>query len=153
MAGRGCLQRTTPAQTRLIEQVLCSDAYSLTYVGAVGRGLLRVTDLFNPNKDFRFVWLTTNSATWDYPCSASQVRAASGARITSVGLVYVVTLDGYCLNQTRLRLEIPRFSAMHDHPNLESRACEVPIGGDRDGEQRSPPSKESLETSGKELAT
>lgn len=66
MAGRGCLQRTTPAQTRLIEQVLCSDAYSLTYVGAVGRGLLRVTDLFNPNKDFRFVWLTTNSATWDY---------------------------------------------------------------------------------------
>jgi len=39
---------------------------SLTYVGAVGRDLLRVTNLLAPNADFGFVSLTNNSATSDY---------------------------------------------------------------------------------------
>ena len=39
---------------------------SLTYVGAIGRDLLRVTNLFNVNPNFQFVGLTTNSATSDY---------------------------------------------------------------------------------------
>jgi hypothetical protein len=39
-------------------------------VGAVGRYLLRVTNLYNPNRSFRYVSLTDNSATSDYttPC-------------------------------------------------------------------------------------
>ena len=49
-----------------------SQALSLTYVGAVGRRLLRVTDLVNPNPDFRFVAVSDNSATSDY--NALQVK-------------------------------------------------------------------------------
>lgn len=50
-----------------IEQSLGNaQALSLTYVGAVGRNLLRVTNLFNPNQNFQFVGVTDNSATSDY---------------------------------------------------------------------------------------
>ena len=43
-----------------------SQSLSLTYVGAIGRDLLRVTNLFNPNPDFQYVGLTDNTATSDY---------------------------------------------------------------------------------------
>jgi hypothetical protein len=50
-----------------IEQSLgISQALSLTYAGAIGRKLLRVTDLINPNSNFGDVNLTDNSATSDY---------------------------------------------------------------------------------------
>ena len=50
-----------------IEQSLgSSQSLSLTYIGAIGRDLLRSTNLFNVNPDFQFVSLTTNSATSDY---------------------------------------------------------------------------------------
>ena len=39
---------------------------SMTYLGAMGRDLLRVTNLLNVNPNFQFVGLTTNSATSDY---------------------------------------------------------------------------------------
>jgi Carboxypeptidase regulatory-like domain/TonB dependent receptor-like, beta-barrel len=49
------------------EQALGSmQTLSLTYVGAVGRDLLRTTILTNPNPDFEFVSVTDNSATSDY---------------------------------------------------------------------------------------
>lgn len=43
-----------------------SQSLSLTYVGAIGRKLLRVTNLLSPNKNFNFVGVTDNSATSDY---------------------------------------------------------------------------------------
>jgi hypothetical protein len=43
-----------------------SQSVSLTYVGALGRDLLRVTELFNVNPNFQSVVLTSNSATSDY---------------------------------------------------------------------------------------
>src|SRR6267142_960635 len=43
-----------------------SQSLSLTYIGAIGRDLLRITTLFNPNPNFQFVLLTDNSATSDY---------------------------------------------------------------------------------------
>jgi TonB dependent receptor/Carboxypeptidase regulatory-like domain len=43
-----------------------SQTLSLTYVGAAGRDLLRVTNLVNPNANFGFVGVTDNSATSDY---------------------------------------------------------------------------------------
>ena len=50
-----------------LEQSLgSSQSLSATYIGAVGRDLLRVTQLFNPNPDFSSVALTDNSATSDY---------------------------------------------------------------------------------------
>ncbi len=43
-----------------------SQSVSLTYVGALGRRLLRVTNLFNPNPNFQFVSVTSNTATSSY---------------------------------------------------------------------------------------
>jgi hypothetical protein len=49
------------------EQALGNDqTVSLTYVGAIGRDLLRVTHMLAPNPSFQFVGLTDNSATSDY---------------------------------------------------------------------------------------
>ena len=50
-----------------LEQALGKDqSLSLTYVGQLGRDLLRITNLFNVNPNFLVVQLTTNSATSDY---------------------------------------------------------------------------------------
>ncbi|HUL01659.1 MAG TPA: TonB-dependent receptor [Gemmatimonadales bacterium] len=43
-----------------------SQALSLTYIGAIGRDLLRATNLLNPNPSFQVVSVTDNSATSDY---------------------------------------------------------------------------------------
>jgi outer membrane receptor protein involved in Fe transport len=43
-----------------------SQSLSVTYIGAIGRDLLRTTNLFNPNPSFQFVSVTDNSATSDY---------------------------------------------------------------------------------------
>jgi len=46
-----------------VEQYLgSSQTVSLTYIGALGRDLLRVTNLFNPNPNFQFVSVTNNTA-------------------------------------------------------------------------------------------
>jgi len=50
-----------------LEQALGgSQSVSLTYIGAIGRDLLRVTNLFNVNPNFQLISLTDNSATSDY---------------------------------------------------------------------------------------
>jgi hypothetical protein len=50
-----------------IEQLIGnSQSLSLAYIGAIGRDLLRVNNLFNPNPNFQFVYFTTNTATSDY---------------------------------------------------------------------------------------
>jgi hypothetical protein len=49
-----------------------SAVVSVTYVGAAGRDLLRVTNLFNPNPQFQVVSVTSNTAVSDY--HALQVR-------------------------------------------------------------------------------
>jgi len=43
-----------------------NEVVSVTYVGAAGRDLLRVTKLFNPNPQFQVVSVTSNTATSDY---------------------------------------------------------------------------------------
>ena len=43
-----------------------SQTLSLVYVGAIGRDLLRVSNLYNPNPDFQQVNITDNTATSDY---------------------------------------------------------------------------------------
>jgi carboxypeptidase family protein/TonB-dependent receptor-like protein len=50
-----------------LEQSLgSSQSLSATYLGAIGRDLLRITNLLNPNPDFQGVSVTDNSATSDY---------------------------------------------------------------------------------------
>jgi hypothetical protein len=53
-----------------------NQALSLTYIGAVGRNLLRNTDLVSPNTSFGYIAMTDNSATSNY--SAMQVKFERG---------------------------------------------------------------------------
>jgi len=66
------LPRTYQWNVALEQSLGGSQSISLTYIGAIGRDLLRVTNLLNPNPDFQFVSLTDNTATSDY--HALQVR-------------------------------------------------------------------------------
>ena len=43
-----------------------SQSLSTTYLAAIGRDLLRMMQLVNPNQDFQFIGVTDNSATSDY---------------------------------------------------------------------------------------
>jgi hypothetical protein len=62
------LPRTYEWNFSLEQSLGGSQSLSLTYIGALGRKLLRVTNLFdpNPNQDFQLVSVTNNSATSDY---------------------------------------------------------------------------------------
>ena len=66
------LPRTYEWNVSLEQSLGSSQVLSATYIGAVGRDLLRVTNLFNPNRDFQFVSVTSNTATSDY--QALQVK-------------------------------------------------------------------------------
>jgi len=58
---------------------------SASYAAAVGRRLLRLTSLFNPNPDFSQVFVTTNDATSDYHSLQVQFqrRLSHGLQATS----------------------------------------------------------------------
>jgi hypothetical protein len=60
------LPRTYQWNVALEKSLGSSQTVSLTYIGAIGRDLLRVINLYNPNPDFAFVSVTNNSATSDY---------------------------------------------------------------------------------------
>jgi Carboxypeptidase regulatory-like domain/TonB dependent receptor-like, beta-barrel len=60
------LPRTYQWNIALEQSIGKSQSLSLTYVGAIGRDLLRSTQLFNVNPNFQTVILTDNSATSDY---------------------------------------------------------------------------------------
>jgi Carboxypeptidase regulatory-like domain/TonB dependent receptor len=60
------LPRTYEWNGALEQSLGSSKSLSATYVGAVGRNLLRVTDLVSPNPNFGFVDVTSNSATSNY---------------------------------------------------------------------------------------
>ncbi len=60
------LPRTYEWNAALEQSLGMSQSLSLTYVGAIGRDLLRTTILSNPNPDFMNVYLTDNTATSDY---------------------------------------------------------------------------------------
>jgi hypothetical protein len=60
------LPRTCQWNVALEQSVGRSQSLSATYIGAIGRDLLRLTNLLNPNPDFQFVGVTDNSATSDY---------------------------------------------------------------------------------------
>jgi hypothetical protein len=60
------LPRTYQWNISLEHSLKSSESLSLTYIGAIGRNLLRATKLFNVNLNFPFITLTDNSATSDY---------------------------------------------------------------------------------------
>ena len=66
------LPRTYQWNVALEQSVGNNQSISATYIGSIGRELLRVTNLFNVNPNFEFVALTDNSATSDY--NALQVK-------------------------------------------------------------------------------
>ena len=77
------LPRTYQWNVALEKALGNSQSISATYVGAIGRDLLRSTFLVNPNPDFQFVNVTSNTATSDY--NALQVkfqrRLANGLQV------------------------------------------------------------------------
>jgi Carboxypeptidase regulatory-like domain/TonB dependent receptor-like, beta-barrel len=60
------LPRTYQWNVALEQALGNSQSLSVTYIGALGRDLLRATSLFNPNPNFVSVSVTDNSATSDY---------------------------------------------------------------------------------------
>jgi hypothetical protein len=66
------LPRTYQWNVALEQSIGNNQSLSATYVGASGRQLLRVTNLFSVNPNFDFIALTDNSATSDY--NALQVK-------------------------------------------------------------------------------
>jgi len=60
------LPRSYQWNLALEQSIGSSQSLSATYVGAIGRDLLRVTNLFNVSPNFQFVAFTGNSATSDY---------------------------------------------------------------------------------------
>ncbi|HEX5085910.1 MAG TPA: TonB-dependent receptor [Blastocatellia bacterium] len=60
------LPRSFQWNISLEQSIGSSQSLSLTYIGAVGRDLLRATRLFNVNPNFQSITLTDNSATSDY---------------------------------------------------------------------------------------
>ena len=66
------LPRTYEWNVALERSLGSGQSVSVTYMGALGRDLLRVTNLINPNPDFFQVSLTNNSAKSDY--QALQVK-------------------------------------------------------------------------------
>jgi hypothetical protein len=60
------LPRTWQWNVALEQSMGASQSLSVTYVGAIGRDLLRATNLSNVNRDFQLVSVTGNSATSDY---------------------------------------------------------------------------------------
>jgi hypothetical protein len=60
------LPRSYQWNVALEQAIGSSQSLSLTYIGAIGRDLIRTTNLFNPNPSFQLVSLTDNSATSDY---------------------------------------------------------------------------------------
>ena len=66
------LPRTYQWNVALEQSIGNNQSISATYVGAIGRQLLRVTNLFNVNPNFEFIAFTDNSATSDY--NALQIK-------------------------------------------------------------------------------
>lgn len=66
------LPRTYQWNVALEQSIGNNQSLSATYIGSIGRQLLRVTNLFNVNPNFEFVALTDNSATSDY--NALQIK-------------------------------------------------------------------------------
>lgn len=60
------LPRTYQWNFALDQSIKSNQTLSLTYVGEIGRDLLRTTQFSNPNPNFQSVILTDNSATSDY---------------------------------------------------------------------------------------
>src|SRR5215467_6770531 len=58
--------RTYQWNVAVEQSIRNTQSISVTYIGAIGRDLLRVTNLANPNPNFQLVELTDNSATSDY---------------------------------------------------------------------------------------
>jgi hypothetical protein len=80
------LPRTYQWNVALEESLGMSQSLSLTYVGAVGRDLLRTTFLTNPNPDFINVEVTDNRATSNY-----QALQAKFQRRLSQGLQALIS--------------------------------------------------------------
>jgi Carboxypeptidase regulatory-like domain/TonB dependent receptor len=68
------LPRTYQWNVSFEQSIGNSQTLSLSYVSAIGRDLLRVTQLFNPSPNFQSVIITDNSATSDYHALQAKIQ-------------------------------------------------------------------------------
>src|SRR5262249_53125415 len=79
------LSRTYQWNVALEQPMGSSQSLSLTYVGAIGRDMLRVTNLINPNNDFQAVGITDNAATSDYHALQVKFERRLSHRLQALG--------------------------------------------------------------------
>ena len=70
-----------------------NQSLSLTYSGAIGRDLLRVTDLFNVKSEFSGCLPDRQYGDFGLSRSPTQVPAEFVAGVGGIGIVYVLALD------------------------------------------------------------
>ena len=76
-----------------------SQSLSVTYVGAIGRDLLRVTNFVQPESEFPVCHANGQFGDVGLPCPATQVSAAFFARAAGLGVVYLLPFDRYRLDR------------------------------------------------------
>jgi hypothetical protein len=79
------LPRTYQWNVALEQSIGNNQSISATYAGAIGRKLLRVTNLFNVNPNFEFIAFTDNSATSDYNALQIQFQRRLSRGLQALG--------------------------------------------------------------------
>jgi len=94
-----------------------SQSLSLTYIGAIGRDLLRSNNLYSPNPAFQFVSVTDNSATSDYHAlQAKFQRTLSGGLQMVASYTYSHSIDSASTDAFATYLSTPGSLAS---PNID----------------------------------
>jgi len=119
------LPRSYQWNVALEKAIGTSQTVSVTYIGAIGRDLLRVTQLLNPNPSFQTVALTTGTATSDY--NALQLkferRLARGLQVLA-SYTYAHSIDSASTDAFANYLNTPTTFA---NPNIDRGNSEFDI--------------------------
>jgi len=111
------LPRTYEWNVALEQSLGNNQTFSLTYVGAAGRDLLRVNNLFNPNANFQFVNVTSNTATSDYDALQVQFqRRLSQGLQALASYTWAHSIDIASTDAFATYLNTPSFIA---NPNID----------------------------------
>ena len=87
------LPRTWQWNVALEQAIGGSQSLSLTYIGAIGRNLLRPTNLFDVNPNFQCHLANGQFGDFGLPCSSTQVSAPYVSWAASFGVLYILPFD------------------------------------------------------------
>lgn len=104
------LPRTYQWNVALEQPVGNNQSFSLTYVGALGRDLLRTTDLFSVNPDFQAIALTDNTGSSDYHALQLRYQARLSRELQA--------LASYSFSHSIDNASTDGFAAGHNTPGI-----------------------------------